>query len=232
MAHGRSKGTEGGARLTPPDGWDYPSSAVPRAVVVFVVMLAVAGARSDVCAEAPSATLALKVCQQADDLPEDDKLGQLAILDRGVKLAEASVAAHPDDARAQLALSCNLGKELGLAGISWRSLQRLNRLKAVIDTAYQLAPDDPDVIVAKGELLRRIPSVLGGDVHEAELHFRRALAKNGQHLQGHLCLAHLLADRDDPDAGREAALALSLAKERGTPRQIADAQALARAVPR
>lgn len=195
-------------------------------------MLAVVGARSDVRAEAPSATLALKVCQQADDLPEDDKLGQLAVLDRGVKLAEASVAAHPDDARAQLALSCNLGKELELAGLSWRSLQRLNRLKAVIDTAYHLAPDDPDVIVAKGELLRRTPSVLGGDVHEAELDFRRALSKDREHLQGHLALAHLLADRDDPDASREVALALSLAKAHGTPRQIADAQALARAVPR
>ncbi len=196
-----------------------------RAVVAIFVMLLAARTPS-VAVDGPSPALAIAVCQQADDLPEDDKLGQLAILDRGVKLAEAAVAAHPDDARAYLALSCNLGKQLALAGISWRSLSRLNRLKEVIDTAYRLAPDDPDVIVARGELLRRTPPVLGGNVAEAERAFRHALEKNREHLQAHLCYAHLLADRDDPDAPREAALALSLARESGTPRQIADARAL------
>ena len=212
--------------MTPGDGWDYASGSVSRAVVATLVMLAALRTRSAAAAEAPSAALAIKICQQADDLPEGDKLGQLTILDRGAKVAEAAVAAHPEDAHTHLALSCNLGKQLALAGISWRSLQRLNRLKDVIDTAYRLAPDDPDVLVARGELLRRTPGVLGGDVVEAERCFRRALAKDGEHLQGHLCLAHLLADRGDPDAHREAMLALSLARQSGTPRQVADAKEL------
>jgi len=213
-------------RLTPVDGWDYGSGSVSRAVAAILVALAAVRTCPAAVVEPPSPALAIKICQQADDLPEDDKLGQLAILDRGAKVAEAAVAAHPEDARAHLALSCNLGKQLGLAGISWRSLSRLNRLKEVIDTAYRLAPDDPDVVVARGELLRRTPAVLGGDVAEAERCFRRALAKNAEHLQGHLCLAHLLADRNDPDARREAVLALSLAKQTGTRRQVADATAL------
>jgi len=212
--------------LTPVDAWDYGPGAVARALVPLLVVLAAAGTWAAATAEPPSAALAISICQQADDLPEDDKIGQLAILERGAKVAEAAVAAHPEDARTHLALSCNLGKQLALAGISWRSLSRLNRLKEVIDTAYRLAPDDPDVVVARGELLRRTPAVLGGDVAEAERCFRRALARNTEHLQGHLCLAHLLADRNDPDARREAKLALSLAKQSGTPRQIADAAAL------
>lgn len=217
-------------RLTPVAGRDYGSGSVSRRVVAILVMVAAVRRCPAAVADPPPAALALQICQQADDLPEDDKLGQLAILDRGAKVAEAAVAAHPEDARAHLALSCNLGKQLALAGISWRSLSRLNRLKEVIDTAYRLSPDDPDVVVARGELLRRTPAVLGGDVAEAERCFRRALAKNGEHLQGHLCLAHLLADRHDPDARREAMLALALAKQRGTPRQIADATALLRDV--
>jgi tetratricopeptide (TPR) repeat protein len=190
---------------------------------VVAVLAAVAsspGARAD---DPPPIAEALARCREVDSLPAGDKLAQLAILERGVALAEAAVAANPNDARAQLALGCNLGKQLDLAGISWRSLSRLNRLKAVIETAARLAPDDPDALVAKGELLHRVPSVLGGDVKEAEQYFRRALAAQPEHALARLYLAHLLADRDDPDARREAALAYALMQQTGTPRQQADA---------
>ena len=180
-------------------------------------------------AEADVAT-ALALCRDADFLPADDKDAQRVFLESGMTVAEEAVAAHPDDPKAQIALSCILGKQLQVSGVSWRSLQRLNRLKVVVDTALQLAPDDPDALVAKGELLHQLPSVLGGDVLAAERFLRLAVGKNPDHLRARLYLARLLGERRDAEAHREASAALSLAKQCGSPREMADARALYRQV--
>jgi hypothetical protein len=190
---------------------------------VLAVLTGCSRAQAD---ESPQVAEAFAICRQADSLPAEDKLGQIAILDRGVALAQAAVDADPEDVRAQLALCCTFGKQVELAGVSWRSFQRLNRLQAIVATAVGLAPEDPDVLVTKGEMLRRVPALLGGDVREAEQLVRRALAKNPEHLTGRLSLAHLLSDRHDPEARSAVALALTLAQQSGTPRERADAWAL------
>lgn len=186
---------------------------------------ATSGASAGIEDASPVAT-ALALCRDADSLPADDKDAQRIFLDSGVAVAEAAVAAHPNDPQAELALSCLLGKQLQVSGLSWRSLQRLNRLRSVVDTALRLAPNDPDALAAKGELLHQLPSALGGDVQEAERLLRLALAKNPRHLQARLYLAHLLAERRDAEARGEASTALSLAEHDGTPRELADARAL------
>src|SRR5436190_22225259 len=107
-------------------------------------------------------TIAMRTCEEADRARDVDKLRTLELIDGGVQAAEAAVAADPKDPRAHLALFCNLEKQSDLAGLSWRVFARLQRAKAVIDRAHQLAPKDPDVLTARGRFLHRLPSVLGG----------------------------------------------------------------------
>jgi len=60
---------------------------------------------------------ALALCRDADFLPANDKDKQRVFLESGITLAEDAVAAHPDDPKAQIALSCILGKQLEVSGI-------------------------------------------------------------------------------------------------------------------
>jgi tetratricopeptide (TPR) repeat protein len=168
---------------------------------------------------------ALAICQQDD--PAAEKVVRLAALDHGVEAAETAIAADPQNARAHLALFCTLGKQQGIAGISWRSLQRLNRLKATIDRALSLGPDDADILVAKGEMLRQLPSALGGDRRAAERFFRRAIAADPDHVAGRLFLAEILVENDSPDAEVAVTHALEAAERRGTLQDRAAARALA-----
>lgn len=156
-----------------------------------------------------------------------DPIARMAALDRGVALAEAAIAIDPRYARAHFALFCNLAKQLKLAGLSWRSLQRLSRAKATLERALALAPDDPDILAAKGEMLRQLPAVLGGDTEEAERLLRRALERQPDHVAARLFLASLLVQDDRSTAEAEVARAIALAERQGTPEDLAAARALA-----
>lgn len=177
-------------------------------------------------ADASSVAAALALCRDADFLPADDKDAQRLFLESGMAIADEVVTHHPEDPKAQIALSCILGKQLDVSGISWRSLQRLNRLRTVIDTAMRLAPEDPDALVAKGELLHQLPGALGGDAREAERLMRHAIARNAEHVRARIYLAQMLAERRDDHARGEATIALALAERDGTPRELMDARAL------
>src|SRR5262245_256643 len=138
-----------------------------RALITSVVMTIVIGwlpgpARADDTSRSLAAR-ALALCESVDRIPPADPHATLAQLDVGVRTSEAAIAADASDARAHLALFCNLGKQLDLAGLSWRVFGRLRRAQAAIDRAHELAPRDPDVLVAKGEMLRHVPAALGGD---------------------------------------------------------------------
>ena len=80
-----------------------------------------------------------------------------------------AVAAH-------FALFCNAGKQVQLAGLSFGSLWKVRRLRREIDRAAELAPNDTDVLIAKGALLLSLPAVLGGDASAAERLLSRALS--------------------------------------------------------
>ena len=198
-------------------------TATPCALAFLVILCVASPAAGD---DQSRIAAALALCRDADFLPADDKDAQRVFLTSGMAVAEEAVAAQPNDAKAYIAMSCILGKQLEVSGISWRSIQGLNRLKGVIDKALELAPEDPDALVAKGEMIHQLPSMLGGDLHEAEQLLRLAIAKNPEHLRARIHLAQLLAERHDADARREASVALSLAQQGGTPREIADARAI------
>jgi hypothetical protein len=168
---------------------------------------------------------ALRVCNEVDRMPAD-KQRKMDFLDKGVEMGEAAVAADDEDPRAHFALFCNLAKQCDMAGLSWRILGRLRRMQAEIDRAYELSPRDPDILVSKGELLRRLPGPLGGDKEKGERLLILAVEIKPDHVPARLYLARALADDGAPEARAKAYEALALAKKAGSAREQAEAQEL------
>jgi cytochrome c-type biogenesis protein CcmH/NrfG len=206
-----------------------------RVVLASVITLILATATRPVLASDASrakAKEAMQICSEVERVPGDDKQKKLDLLADGIVAGQAAVAADDTDARAHLALFCNLGKQLELAGLSWRSLGRLHAAQAEVDRALELAPADPDVLVAKGEMLRRMPGPLGGDKALGERLLRRALEIKPDHVEGRLYLAQAIAERGEPEARARAYEALALARKSGTPRDESEAEELIASLPR
>lgn len=144
----------------------------------------------------------LALCKQGDVLAGGERANRLS---RGLELAERAASLDPRDARAHLAIFCNLGKHMQASGAGLTSLLSLARLKREIDRSFELAPNDGDVLAAKGAFLVELPRALGGDAIEGERLLRAALAldpENGDtrhylaealHLRGADGEAHALA---------------------------------------
>jgi tetratricopeptide (TPR) repeat protein len=171
------------------------------------------------------AEAALAVCDAVEHMPPD-RQARIDRLDKGVAIAEEAVKADDGDGRAHFALFCNVAKRVSLAGLSWRVLGELRRSHQEIDRAHELAPNDPDVLIAKGEFLRRLPGALGGDKPLGLRLLHRALEIKPDHVLGRLYLARALADDGVPEARAEAYEALALAKKAGDAEEQAEAQRL------
>jgi hypothetical protein len=169
---------------------------------------------------------AMVVCESVERMPASDKAKKIKRLEEGITIGEAAVAADGDDGRAHLALFCNIGRKLDLAGLSWRVFGELRRMQAEIDRAQELAPDDPDILVAKGEMLRRVPGPLGGNKEQGRMLLLRAVQLRPDHLAGRLYLARALADDGDPNARARVYEALAAAKKAGAVREQSEAQDL------
>ena len=169
---------------------------------------------------------AMVVCESADLIPAADKAKKIKRLDEGIAIAEAAVAADEQDPRAHLALFCNVGRKLDLSGLSWRVFGELRRMQAEVERAQELAPDDPDILVAKGELLRRVPGPLGGNKELGRALLLRAVDVRPDHVAARLYLARALADDRDPAARARVNEALAAAKKAGAVREQSEAQEL------
>jgi hypothetical protein len=169
--------------------------AIPTPVAVVVALLA--GARPVAAVPPGSATAddAYRLCRAAEDETGE---ARLALLERGYELARAAVDADPRDARAQFALFCTLGRRIADGGIGLASPFEIFRAFRALDTAMDLAPDDPDLAAAKGALLVTLPRLLGGDAAEGEAWLRRALARDPEHGAARRYLADLLSRRGEP----------------------------------
>ena len=146
-----------------------------------------AGTTWAVPAGQPAALDALALCRAAERL---EGAARRESLERGLALATAAVAADEQDAAAHFATFCTLGRLVQLRVL--RVLRPLEALRALdeLDTAVRLAPDDPDVLTAKGAALLSLPRMLGGDAREGREWLRRALARDPQHCAAR---AYLLA---------------------------------------
>jgi tetratricopeptide (TPR) repeat protein len=169
---------------------------------------------------------ARRACEQTDLLPGADRQQKLDHVAKTIELAEAAVRADPEDGQAHFALFCGLAKQVQLSGLSWRAINRVRRVNEEIARSEALLPTDPDVLVAKGELLRQLPRPLGGDRDGAVRTLKRAIAIKPDHVTGRIYLARALADQRRPEARTEAYQALALAKRIGTPKDLDEAEEL------
>jgi hypothetical protein len=162
-------------------------------------------AAGDVTAVPPGSSPAQEsfvLCQLAEQTSGE---ARVELLTRGVELAEAAVAADRRDALAHFALFCNLGRRVQGDGVTFGRAVAVYRALRAIDTALELAPDDPDVIAAKGALLVQLPPLLGGDEVRGEQCLRRALSLDPNHGAARGYLAEVLAHRGVTDERRESA---------------------------
>ncbi len=127
----------------------------------------------------PRAMDAFALCELAEKQGDD---ARVEFLTRGISLAQAAVDADERDALGQFALFCNLGRHIKAVGLNIAvPFETLRALRA-LDATLALAPDDPDVIAAKGAVLIELPWILGGDTARGEQWLRRALALDPQNV--------------------------------------------------
>jgi tetratricopeptide (TPR) repeat protein len=175
-------------------------------IVLAGAMLVAAGlvpARADDRDVTRLAAASIELCKQAQPLPADE--GR-ALLRRGLALAERAVARNEQDARAQFAVFCNLGKLIELDGIGWGTIGDVRRVRQAAERAVTLAPDDVDALVGRGALLLRLPRFLGGDHEEAESCLERALRLDPWHSVARAYLDGLRSDRAAVGAALSSAL--------------------------
>ncbi|HWP64592.1 MAG TPA: hypothetical protein VNO26_01610 [Candidatus Limnocylindria bacterium] len=134
------------------------------------------------------ADTAISFCTRADRLEPRERA---ATLERALELAARATERDDTLARAHFAVFCSLGRLVELRGLGWRTLGAVRRVRAAIDRAAELAPDDVDVLVGRGALLLRLPRFLGGDPEEGERCLRRALTLDPWHASGRQLLTQL-----------------------------------------
>ena len=138
----------------------------------LVLVLLAPSLAAAVPAGSPESIAALELCDAVDEMAESQRD---AALERGLAMAEHAVEADGRDARGHFALVCHLGKRMARAGIGFRQISDLRRLRRELDVTLALAPGDADALLAKGALLLKLPRLLGGDSDEAEALLRQAL---------------------------------------------------------
>src|SRR5262245_36677033 len=143
------------------------------AIAAVLVLGLVASARSYTLPGSQRGLEALALCHSAAEEP--DTSARLSLLDRGLALAEAAVAADDADAAGHFAVFCNLGRRLQLGPLRWGSLMGISRVRRAIDRALALVPDSAQLLTAKGVMLLELPRLRGGDTAEGQQLLRRAL---------------------------------------------------------
>ena len=146
-----------------------------RQLTIAVWLLAAPAWAAEPSTTTAKAREALRWCAAGDaaaPLPD-----RVTILSRGLQCAEEAAHADPADATAHFAVFCNLGKltrlRRGTAG--WMALLGdIARAERELDLALQLAPDYPDAVAAKGQMLIELPRRLGGDPETGRALLRRA----------------------------------------------------------
>jgi hypothetical protein len=161
-----------------------------RFLILLGLALLTAGDAGALPPGSPLAQEAFALCQLAEQQPDPDRVG---LLTRGLALAEAAVDADRSDALAHFALFCNLGRRVQSSGFGVVGPFQVFRALRALDTALDLAPDDADVVAAKGILLLQLPPLLGGDEARAEQCLRRALSLDPTHGRARGYLADVVA---------------------------------------
>ncbi len=179
-------------------------------------------ARAETAAEL--STTAMHECEQGQVATVRDQ--RVAHFEHGQALAEQAVALDDKSAAAHFAIFCNLGEMLRVDGEKITSMFGFRRMMQELDRTLELDPDHLDALSAKGVLLVRLPTLLGGDVPHGEHMLERVLREDQTCITARLTLAELYAERGArTDAVALAAQARELARASGRADKIAKADA-------
>ena len=171
------------------------------------------------------ATQALEACTQGR--LATDRATRLAYFQQGQTLGERAVAADEGNAETHFALFCNLGELLRIDGESLTSIFGLRRMMHELDRALEINPGYIDAMSAKGTLLVKLPSFLGGDSEKGEQLLQQVVWQAPKAVNARLALAQVWCrhGRHD-DAMVMASDALALAEKLQRVEFIPEAQAL------
>lgn len=168
---------------------------------------------------------ALEQCNQGR--LANDRDTRLAHFQQGQRLGEQAVAADEGNADAHFALFCNLGELLRLDGESLTSVFGLRRMMHELDRALEINPAHVEALSAKGTLLVRLPSLLGGDVEKGEQLLQQVVKHAPKAINARLALARVWCQRGQHnDAMVLASDALALAQQHHQREFIPEAQTL------
>lgn len=171
------------------------------------------------------ATQALEQCNQGR--LATDRAARLAHFQQGQILGEQAVAADEGNAEAHFGLFCNLGELLRLDGESLTSIFGLRRMMHELDRALEINPGYVDALSAKGTLLVKLPSFLGGDSEKGEQLLEQVVRQAPKAVNARLALARVWCQHGRHDEAMVLASdALALAQKHQRVEFISEAQAL------
>jgi tetratricopeptide (TPR) repeat protein len=152
--------------------------------------------------------------------------GWQEIYDRGIDLANQAMALDPAVADAHYALFINLGRKAERTGIG-SQMRAISKLKKLLNETIELDPRHAHAWEAKGEMLLRLPRLMGGDAAEGERALRHSAELAPRWPKPPLRLAELdWKNGRVTEARAEAERARDLAREAGDQDYRADAEAL------
>ncbi|MEQ1793296.1 MAG: hypothetical protein ABL970_03815 [Nitrospira sp.] len=155
---------------------------------------------------------ALQACH--DGRIATDRATRAALYEKGQSLGEQAVAADEKSADAHFALFCNLGELMRIDGeMSLSSVMGFRRMMKELNRALELKPDHLDALSARGTLLVRLPSLLGGDPDKGEQVLQQVIQREPEAVNARISLAKSYCRRGrHQDAVVLATEALTLAK--------------------
>jgi tetratricopeptide (TPR) repeat protein len=194
---------------------------------VLVLLIYATGARGEAPASSHQearflAEQAFAANKQGDQLES----GWDAAYDHGIELANQAIALDPRLADAYYAMFLNLGRKSERGGIG-SQMSNLSQLKSLIDRTLELDPRHAHAWEAKGEMLARLPRLLGGSATEGERALRRSAELAPQWPKPLLRLAELdWKNGRTAEARSEALRARDLARAAGDEDYLGQAEAL------
>jgi hypothetical protein len=190
------------------------------AALVLALPLAAAGAEqsaADLTAQAMHECAAGQDAGPRETRKEHFERGE-AFADKAVGLDDASAAAH-------FAVVCNLGEMLRLDGEKITSVFGLHRLLNEVNRTLELDPTHVNAMATKGNLLLRLPTMLGGDAKEGERLLRQVVQRDENAFTSRIALARTCEARGDRiEAVEFASRALEIATQQGRADKAAEAQ--------
>lgn len=197
-------------------------------VMVSLAAIALAFQPVSVLAEETVKELAersLHACEQGRSAT--DREARLAHFRQGQTVAEQAVASDERSADAHFALFCNLGEQLRLDGESITSVFGFRRMMSELDRTLELDPAHIDAISAKGTLLVKLPSLLGGDLEKGEQLLQQVVRQAPKSVNARLALAKVRCERGHHhEAMMLASDALAIAQKHKRATFIPEAQAV------